>query len=217
MKFSSSLLAALSFASIAVCSVPVSRTTSCKASDRVVVKSRNVTSSDGHEIQIATKACSADVIKATRDLEKRQVINVDVDGSRFTCVTGEGVGPAPADCQVIISFLQTNFVDIDSQASFSVAPGFAEVITAGTCEWAWINTEPSGGFTLGYDFLNFFDLGFDLESCITNGDSGGIATPIFSGNDLVVDWQFEHFRYNTVSARDESSWIRLFSVWCGTT
>lgn len=36
-----------------------------------------------------------------------------------------------------------------------------------------------------------FDLGFDLESCITNGDSGGIATPIFSGNDLVVDWEFE--------------------------
>lgn len=53
---------------------------SCKPSDRVTVKSRNVTSADGHEIQIATKACSADVIKVARDLEKRQVINVDVDG-----------------------------------------------------------------------------------------------------------------------------------------
>ena len=33
-------------------------------------------------------------------------------GSRFTCVTGEGVGPLAADCQVILSFIQTNFVDI---------------------------------------------------------------------------------------------------------
>lgn len=33
-------------------------------------------------------------------------------GTRFNCVTGEGAAPAPADCQVIISFLQTNFIDI---------------------------------------------------------------------------------------------------------
>ncbi len=101
MKFSSSLFTVLAMASAAVCStVPVSRSytklslfsmplincvslgaSSCKPSDRVIVKSRNVTSPDGHEIQIATKACSADAIKATRDLEKRQVINVDVDGT----------------------------------------------------------------------------------------------------------------------------------------
>ncbi|KJA16387.1 hypothetical protein HYPSUDRAFT_91334 [Hypholoma sublateritium FD-334 SS-4] len=194
MKFCSALLAALSLASVAVCAtVPATRVSSCKASDRVVVNSRTVTSPDGHEIQIATKACSADAINAPRGLEKRQVINVSSDGMRFTCVTGEGAGPAPADCQVIINFLQTNFVDIDSQESFSVAPGFAEVLTAGTCEWAWINTEPSNGFTLGYDFLTLFDLGFDLEPCVSNGDSGGIATPIISANEVVVDWEFEVF------------------------
>ena len=44
-----------------------------------------------------------------------------------------------------------------------------------------------------------FDLGFDLESCITNGDSGGIATPIFSGNDLVVDWEFEWVSRNRLT------------------
>ena len=44
-----------------------------------------------------------------------------------------------------------------------------------------------------------FDLGFDLESCITNGDSGGIATPIFSGNDLVVDWEFEWVSLNRLT------------------
>jgi hypothetical protein len=54
---------------------PQGMLSSCPASDRVLVETRNFTTAAGHNIKISTKACSADVL-ATRSLEKRQTINV---------------------------------------------------------------------------------------------------------------------------------------------
>jgi len=195
MKLSTSLLAALSFASVAMTStISVPRSTACKASDRVPVSTHDVTSPDGHKIHISTAACSADIHHAPGGLAKRQVINVSSDGQHFGCVTGGGTGPTQSDCEVIINYLYSTYVTSDSQATFTVSPQYAQVLTYGTCEWAWINTEPVGGATLAYDYLSLYSIGFDVDgNCIVNSDTGGYVTPTFTGSQTVYDWEFEIF------------------------
>jgi len=194
MKLYTSLFASLFLASVVLSStISVPRTSSCKASDRVLVNAHTVTSPDGHEIQIATKACSADALNSPHGLTKRQTISTASDGQRYTCVTGEGAGPNPSDCAVIINYLQSTYVATDSQAIFVVSPQFAQVLTYATCEWAWINTEPVGGYTLSDLYLDLYDLGANLNDCVVAGDSGGIGTPIFSATMFTVDWEFEVF------------------------
>jgi hypothetical protein len=73
---------------------------SCNARDRVIVETRNVTVG-GHEIQISTKACSADVL-ASPSLEKRLVLNACGNDDTFTCVLEGGVpGPVRSDCTAL--------------------------------------------------------------------------------------------------------------------
>ncbi|KAJ7493098.1 hypothetical protein B0H11DRAFT_2191128 [Mycena galericulata] len=78
------------------------RLSSCKASDRVLVSTRNVTVA-GHDIQVSTKACSADVPNS-RPIEKRQVFDVcnNTQVVNFECVVGEGAGPLFSDCANLV-------------------------------------------------------------------------------------------------------------------
>ncbi|KAJ7921452.1 hypothetical protein B0H13DRAFT_1866613 [Mycena leptocephala] len=125
---------------------------SCNARDRVLVETRNVTVA-GHEIQISTKACSADVL-TSRSLEKRQVINTCAGGQTFSCVVNQGIGPLEADCAALEAALPPFLASEGNPPTFTVSPQFAQEFTLGTCLWAWINTNPVGGITLQYCYQN---------------------------------------------------------------
>lgn len=73
--------------------------------DRVLVDTHTVTAG-GHEFQVSTKACSADVLALSsqsqaRAIEKRQVFTTCGIGGDFECVVGQGVGPLEADCAAL--------------------------------------------------------------------------------------------------------------------
>ncbi|KAJ7433613.1 hypothetical protein B0H11DRAFT_1939315 [Mycena galericulata] len=109
MKLFTSLVALLSLASLVVpSSTADQRLSSCKASDRVLVSTRNVTAA-GHEFQVSTKACSADVLNS-RAIEKRQVFDVCNNGEtqNFECVAG-GVGPTFTDCDNLSAAIEAAF------------------------------------------------------------------------------------------------------------
>ncbi|KAJ7453405.1 hypothetical protein FB451DRAFT_1565563 [Mycena latifolia] len=149
---------------------------SCPASDRVLVETRNFTTAAGHNIQISTKACSADVL-ATRSLEKRQTINVCNSASlSFECAAG-GIAPTTSDCRN----LQEEFPELIEEEGdptfFVLEPQFVQEFTLDTCLWAWVNENVVGGANLEYCFSGVASNGnFLNENCIDEGDSGGFIT-----------------------------------------
>ncbi|KAJ7751453.1 hypothetical protein B0H16DRAFT_1460356 [Mycena metata] len=206
MKASNSLSLFLAFVALVVSSaVPATEvqgvsSTSCKAADRVLLKTHNVTAG-GHEFQVSTKACSADVLALSsqsqpRAIEKRQSFTVCGIGGEFRCVVGQGVGPLEADCAALSSAVIAAFEETGDSGVFSVAPQFVQELSLGTCLWAWINENPvSGGAVLQecYSTLTSF-LAPDLNSCILNADTGGFVIPetLNVGFDpRILEWTFE--------------------------
>ncbi|KAJ7819460.1 hypothetical protein B0H14DRAFT_3737482 [Mycena olivaceomarginata] len=196
MKFFATIVALLSLASLGASSAVPSPgfVPSCKASDRVLVETRNVTAA-GHEIQISTKACSADVL-ASHSLARRQVFSAcSGETIAFTCVTNQGVGPLEADCVALENALPAFAAAQSNPFAFTVQPQFVQEFTLGTCLWAWINTNPVGGQPLQYCYTNVEDNGITLDNnCITRGDTAGIAFPSNPPgqlNPVVLAWVFE--------------------------
>ncbi|KAJ6574413.1 hypothetical protein B0H19DRAFT_1063372 [Mycena capillaripes] len=168
MKPVTSLVALLSLATLgaSLATTYQGSLSACKASDRVLVQTRNLTAA-GHQIQISTKACSADAL-TSRSLEKRQVLNA--------CVTGPG--PLEADCLALETALPAALAAEGNPTTFEVAPQFVEEFTLGTCLWAWINNNPFGGATLEECFSNVELSGKNLDAeCVAFGDTAGIAVP----------------------------------------
>ncbi|KAJ6534657.1 hypothetical protein DFH09DRAFT_1369766 [Mycena vulgaris] len=194
MKSFATIVALLSFASLGASSATPSPgfVPSCKASDRVLVETRNVTAA-GHEIQISTKACSADVL-ASHSVAKRQVFNACTgETTTFTCVTNQGAGPLEADCVALENALPAFAAAQSNPFSFTVQPQFVQEFTLGTCLWAWINTNPVGGATLQYCYVGVEANGVTLDgNCIFAGDTGGVAIPSNPLlNPVVLAWVFE--------------------------
>ncbi|KAK7059937.1 hypothetical protein R3P38DRAFT_2838611 [Favolaschia claudopus] len=196
LTLTSTFLALLSFASLAACSAVPSTgfvsATNCKASDRVLVESHNVTV-NGHNIQVSTKACSADALNG-RSLAKRQVFNAcEGETITFTCVTNQGVGPTAADCKALETALPPFLQQQGNPQSFTVAPQFVQEFTLGTCMWAWFNTNPVGGTTLSYCYVGLEANGQTLDgNCTPQGATGGIAVPSSSTlNPVVLAWAQE--------------------------
>ncbi|KAJ6527232.1 hypothetical protein DFH09DRAFT_1186951, partial [Mycena vulgaris] len=191
MKSFATIVALLSLASLGASSATPSPgfVPSWKGSDRVPVETRNVTAA-GHEIQISTKACSADVL-ASHSVAKRQVLNACAGGetTTFTCVANQGAGPLEADCVALPAFAATQ----SNPFSFTVLPQFVQEFTLGTCLWAWINTNPVGGATLQYCYVGVEANGVTLDgNCIFPGDTGGVAIPSNPQlNPVVLAWVFE--------------------------
>ncbi|KAF9073552.1 hypothetical protein BDP27DRAFT_1417033 [Rhodocollybia butyracea] len=191
MKLIISFVALLSLASLAVSSVKQSAQTmpsACQVIDRVLIESHNVTVS-GKTIQFSKVACSADALIASRSLEKRQVLNSCLPvPATLGCVTEAGLtGPATADCEELASLL---IASGELGEFFEVSPGFAEILTFQTCEWAWINKSNS---ILEYCFSGLESLGEDLsETCtIEVGAIGGFAMPSDSGATPADTWILE--------------------------
>ncbi|KAJ7442340.1 hypothetical protein B0H11DRAFT_2292079 [Mycena galericulata] len=148
MKLFTSLVALLSLASLVVPSYTADqRLSSCKASDRVLVSTRNVTAA-GHDFQVSTKACSADVLNS-RAIEKRQVFDVCNNGER---VAG-GAGPTFTDCDNLSAAMAAAFEQPGDPTLFVVDPQFAQEFTLGTCLWAFINDNPVGGAILEFCYV----------------------------------------------------------------
>ncbi|KAJ7672022.1 hypothetical protein B0H17DRAFT_1141309 [Mycena rosella] len=185
MQLTSTLRALLSLASVAL-SVSVVRPASvglvsslpvgCKASDRVLIETRNVTAG-GHTIQISTKACSAEAV-ASRGLAKRQVQNACVaETINFECLIG-GTAPLAADCTALESAVPAALAAEGNPTFFELAPQTVEEFTLGTCLWAWVNNNPVGGATLEFCFSEVEEIGEILDSgCIAAGETGGLALP----------------------------------------
>ncbi|KAJ7029889.1 hypothetical protein C8F04DRAFT_742442 [Mycena alexandri] len=195
MKSFATILALLSLAFLAASSAVLSPgfVPSCKASDRVLVETRNVTAA-GYEIQISTEACSADVLLASHLLKKRQVLNACVtELVPYTCVTNQGIGPLESDCAALEAALPAAIAAAGGPTSFTLPPQFVQEFTLGTCLWAWFNTNPLNGATLQYcyDVLEIHGKNLDLD-CITRGDTGGFAIPNNPQlNPVVLAWVFE--------------------------
>ncbi|KAJ6527236.1 hypothetical protein DFH09DRAFT_1186968, partial [Mycena vulgaris] len=188
MKSFATIVALLSLASLGASSATPS-------SDRVLAETRNVTAA-GHEIQISTKACSAEVL-ASHSVAKRQVFNACAGGetTTFTCVTNQGAGPLEADCvaleNTLTAFAGTQIdLKLPHPFSFTVLPQFVQEFTLGTCLWAWINTNPVGGATLQYCYVGLEANGVTLDgNCIFPGDTGGVAIPSNPQlNPVVLAW-----------------------------
>ncbi|KAJ6571159.1 hypothetical protein B0H19DRAFT_1255150 [Mycena capillaripes] len=196
MKPATSFVALLSLASLVVSSARPSQglLSSCLAQDRVLVETRNVTAA-GHEIQISTKACSADVLAASsRSLHKRQVFNAcEGETTTYTCVINQGIGPLRTDCAALEAALPAFLASEGGPTSFTVSPQFVQEFTLGTCLWAWINTNPVGGATLQYCYVGVEVNGANLDNdCIVPGDTAGVAIPSNPQlNPVVLAWAFE--------------------------
>ncbi|KAJ6478896.1 hypothetical protein C8R45DRAFT_1156204 [Mycena sanguinolenta] len=204
MKPSNSLVSFLAFISFFVSSaVPAQAvsSTSCKAADRVLVDTRTVTAG-GHEFQVSTKACSADVLALSsqsqpRAIEKRQVFTTCGIAGEFECVVGQGVGPLEADCAALSAAVIAAFEGAGDSGVFTVAPQFVQELSLGTCLWAWINENPvSGGAILQECYSTLTEvLAPDLNGdCIVPGDTGGFVIPetLNVGFDpRILEWTFE--------------------------
>ncbi|KAJ7764334.1 hypothetical protein B0H16DRAFT_1454875 [Mycena metata] len=173
MKQSNSLVPFLAFVLLVVCSVVPAQgaSTACKAADRVLVETRTVTAS-GHEFQVSTKACSADVLALSnssqsqpRALERRQseTFNTCGLGASFNCVVNEGTGPLEADCVALSNAIVAAFegpgrkyhppyssctslnliLYLEEDSFFAVPPQFVQEFSLGTCLWAYINENPA--------------------------------------------------------------------------
>ncbi|KAJ7730316.1 hypothetical protein B0H16DRAFT_1469664 [Mycena metata] len=156
---------------------------SCPASDRVLVETRNFTTAAGHNIQISTKACSADVL-ATRSLEKRQTINVYSGGiapTRSDCLNLQEEFPELIEEEGGNCFLSPRYMYFEFDSSdptfFVLEPQFVQEFTLDTCLWTWVNENVVGGANLEYCFSGVASNGnFLNENCIGEGDSGGFIT-----------------------------------------
>ncbi|KAJ7458241.1 hypothetical protein FB451DRAFT_1372370 [Mycena latifolia] len=226
MKPATSLVALLSLASLAVSSATPSQgiLSSCNARDRVLVETRNVTAA-GHEIQISTKACSADVL-TTRSLK---------ESLTFNACTG-GPGPLESDCASLESALPAAVAaasgdslpswpwmfpefDYSGPTMFTVAPQFVQEFTLGTCLWAWINNNPINGATLQYCYVGVEVHGGNIdELCIIPGDTGGVAIPSNPQlNPVVLAWIFEFSSpflnlFFLIDAGDDLGWFSTYLV-----
>ncbi|KAJ7215579.1 hypothetical protein GGX14DRAFT_392014 [Mycena pura] len=148
---------------------------SCAADARVLVKTRNFTVG-GHEIQVSTKACSANIV-TSRSFGKRQTLLCDTrQATTFECATGLPP-PVIADCDNLRAALP-GFVATQPPFFEPVAPQFLQSVTLGTCEYAWINNNPVGGATLEGCWSDMEEFGSILTSgCIEVGEPAGIAFP----------------------------------------
>ncbi|KAJ7792772.1 hypothetical protein B0H14DRAFT_3562397 [Mycena olivaceomarginata] len=197
MKSFATIVALLSLASLGASSATPSSgsVSSCKASDQVLVETRNVTAA-GHEIQISTKACSADVL-ASHSLAKRQVFDACGSGgtTTFTCVTNQGAGPLEADCVALENALPAFAATQSNPFSFTVLPQFVQEFTLGTCLWAWINTNPIGGAIFAVLLRRSGGQRYNPRwNCIFPGDTAGIAIPSNPQlNPVVLAWAFKAF------------------------
>ncbi|KAJ7764331.1 hypothetical protein B0H16DRAFT_1687743 [Mycena metata] len=203
MKPSNSLVSFLSFVSLVVFSAQ-GASTACKAADRVLVANRTVTAGS-HEFQVATKACSADVLALSahskpRAIEKRQTFTICEISGANECVVGQGAGPLEADCAALSSAVVAAFEGAGESGVFTVAPQFVQELSLGTCLWAWINENPvSGGASLEECYSTVTGvLAANLNGqCILNGDTGGFIIPETLNVGLdprVLEWTFEkHF------------------------
>ncbi|KAJ7260662.1 hypothetical protein C8J57DRAFT_1319187 [Mycena rebaudengoi] len=176
MKAALSFVAVLSLAALAVSSTLPSGgavLSSCTAGARVLVETRNVTVA-GHEIQVSTEACSANII-TSRSFEKRQTLACG-QATSFACAAAPP-GPAPADCAALQAALPA-FVAAQPSPFFVVAPQTVQVLSLGTCEYAWINNNAVGGVTLQGCWSDVVFFGSILTpGCINAGQTAGIAFP----------------------------------------
>ncbi|KAJ6628527.1 hypothetical protein B0H10DRAFT_1990270 [Mycena sp. CBHHK59/15] len=201
MKPFASLVALLPFVSIVVSSVVPAQSifsASCKASDRVLVDTRNVTAG-GHEFQISTKACSADVLalsSQSRAIEQRQTFTTCGFGGQYKCVVNQGIGPLEADCVALSNAVVAAFEAPGDSGLFTVPPQFVQELSLGTCLWAWINENPVGGATITTcysELTGVYSFNLDQE-CIIPGDTGGFFIPGTTEPGIdprVLDWVFE--------------------------
>ncbi|KAJ7036416.1 hypothetical protein C8F04DRAFT_1181427 [Mycena alexandri] len=182
----------------------------CKASDRVLIETRNVTAG-GHTIQISTKACSAEAV-ASRPLAKRQVENAcEFGGSDLRCGTG-GTAPLAADCTALESALPAALAAEGNPTLFEVAPQTAEEFSLGTCLWAWANNNPAGGATLEFCFSDLVQFGKDLDKdCIAAGATVGLVQPnsaTLPASELAWFQEFgSPFLMNTHQLRSLEYWV----------
>ncbi|KAF8180941.1 hypothetical protein K438DRAFT_1976397 [Mycena galopus ATCC 62051] len=199
MKSSNSLVSFLAFVSLIVSSVPRAHPRPRARRPTVSLSILTVTAG-GHEFQVSTKACSADVLALSssqpRGIEKRQVFTTCGIVGDFQCVVGQGVGPLEADCAALSNAVVAAFEAPGDSGVFTVAPQFVQELALGTCLWAWINENPvSGGAVLQecYSTLTGF-LAVDLNDCIVEGDTGGFIIPetLNVGFDpRILEWTFE--------------------------
>ncbi|KAJ7673725.1 hypothetical protein DFH06DRAFT_1467189 [Mycena polygramma] len=194
------LVLSLYLASVVVSSTVPAPLSSCKAENRVLVETRNITAG-GYEFQVSTKACSPDV-GTPRTLEKRETLNACIaENLSFNCVTGGAArGPLGADCghlelAVVAAFQKPGASD---PPGFTVDPQFAAEFALGTCLWAWINENPVGGPTLEFCYSELSTtLGPTLDfDCVINaglnGYTGGFVVPSSATADpRALDWVFE--------------------------
>ncbi|KAJ7218373.1 hypothetical protein GGX14DRAFT_541362 [Mycena pura] len=205
MKPSNSLVSFFAFVTLVVSSAvpaPSASSTSCKAADRVLVETHTVTAG-GHELQVSTKACSADVLALSqsqpRAIEKRQFFNICGSEGEFQCVVGQGVGPLEADCVALSNAIVAMFEAgaNGANAVFTVAPQFVQEFSLGTCLWAFINENPvTGGFLMEecYSTLTEFLAPALMEDCVATGETAGFVIPETlnkNTNPLFLDWTFE--------------------------
>ncbi|KAJ7636374.1 hypothetical protein FB45DRAFT_906476 [Roridomyces roridus] len=171
---------------------------SCPASERVLVETHNVTAG-GHEFQVSTKACSAEILAAhsaqeSKELQKRQTFDSCVGETMTFGCFGAGAGPTLADCTALSSAMVAAFEQPGQPILFTVLAGFVQEFSHGTCLYAWINENPAGTVTLQYCYSSVSqDLGLTAaNNCLPRGDLGGFATA--SNPQLIpasLDWVFE--------------------------
>ncbi|KAF8143661.1 hypothetical protein K438DRAFT_1993625 [Mycena galopus ATCC 62051] len=152
----------------------------------LLVETRNITVA-GHEIQVSTKACSANII-ASRSFEKRQTFACG-QATTLECAVGPAAAPAPTDCAALQAALPA-FVAAQPSPFFVVAPQFVEELALGTCLYAWINNNAVGGVSLEGCWTDVETFGSILTpGCINVGQNAGIAFPTTAvANDA---WIFE--------------------------
>ncbi|KAF8156314.1 hypothetical protein K438DRAFT_1986900 [Mycena galopus ATCC 62051] len=195
MKASTTLVALLSLASVAVSSTIPARgahISTCPASDRVLVETHTITAG-AHEFQVSTKACSADVLASDSAPRARETQSPSTETQTYTCVVGEGEGPLYTDCVALANAITATY-GTNYEELFTVEPQFVQEFSLGTCLFAWINENPVGGAYLEYCYTGLAEvLAANIDSsCIINGDTGGYVIP--SGSNLVpasIDWVFE--------------------------
>ncbi|KAJ7635391.1 hypothetical protein FB45DRAFT_1057227 [Roridomyces roridus] len=217
MKFSATLLVLVSVGATALAAFPqISETpSSCMGTNNVVLQTRNFTTSTGDILRVESKACSAARSTGNSGHSKRQTV-VDAcvfdETVTFRCVTNVGAGPALADCNNLNAAIIQTFEAVGGKSSsrltpntypacpldvdlFTVAPDTFASFELGTCQYGWINENPTETLEFCFSQITGF-LGPELiNGCIINGDTAGVGTPSGAGIPAdILEWSFQVVR-----------------------
>ncbi|KAF8889931.1 hypothetical protein BD779DRAFT_309907 [Infundibulicybe gibba] len=124
---------------------------------------------------------------AGTSLSKRVVNNACTLGCTPTCVNIGPTAPTSGDCSALRTTIQTlatnaqtgapfpcNLPNQSSCPNFTVAPGFEQTFTLGTCVMAFQNKNPGGGPSVSYCYYLMAGIMPTLSNCITvSGFTGG--------------------------------------------